>query len=109
MPEKRAVMLTAMLMRLSLSRSSSRIVGATFSVVCAKSQKVTTARTIPKMSLSVPRYASGAAAAVVEVMTQPSLRQIRQGRHHQGLRPGGQRRLGDRRKELRVVNRHVML
>src|ERR1044072_1431138 len=108
MPEKRAVMLTAMLMRLSLSRSSSRIVGATFSVVCAKSQKVTTARTIPKMSLSVPRYSPGAAAAVVEVITQPSLRQIRQSRDHQGLRAGGQSRFDDRRKEFRVVDRDVL-
>src|SRR5687768_12682306 len=109
MPEKRAVMLTATLIRLSLIRSSSRIVGATFSVVCAKSQKVMTARTIPKMSLSVPRYVSGAVAAVVEVMTRPSLRQIRQGRNHKGLRAGGERRLDDRREEFRVVDRDVLL
>src|SRR6185295_16208332 len=105
MPEKRAVMLTAMLIRLSLSRSSSRIVGATFSVVCAKSQKVTTARTIPKMSLSVPRYASGTAVAVVETMTRPSLHQLCQSRAHQSLCAGGECRLDDRRKEFRVVNR----
>src|ERR1044071_4802188 len=107
MPEKRAVMLTAMLVRLSLMRRSSRIAGATFSVVCAKSQKVTTARTIPKMSLSVPRYASAPASAVVEVMAHPSLPQIRQSRDHQRLRADGQRRLDDRREELRVVDRDV--
>src|SRR3712207_1337226 len=109
MPENRAVMLTAMLIRLSLIRSSSRIVGATFSVVCAKSQKVMTARTIPKISLSVPRYVSGAAAAVEEVMTRPSLRQIRQSRNHKGLRADRQRRLNDRREEFRVVDRDVLL
>ena len=49
-------MLTAMLLRLSLISRSERIAGATFSVVWAKSQKVTTARTMPTMSrLPVPR------------------------------------------------------
>ncbi len=43
MPENSAVMQTAMLLRLSLIWRSARIVGATFSVVWAKSQKVTTA------------------------------------------------------------------
>jgi hypothetical protein len=70
--EHRAVMLTAMLVRLSLIRSSSRIVGAIFSIVCAKSHKVMTARTIPKVSLSVPRYSAGTPAAVVETTSRTS-------------------------------------
>ena len=73
MPENRAVMLTAILFRLSLIPSSSRIVGATFSVVCAKSQKVMTARTIPTISLLAVRCVSAIAAAAVETKTRTSL------------------------------------
>jgi hypothetical protein len=54
-PEKRAVMLTAVLLRLSVMARLSRIAGAMFSVVCAKSQNVITARTMPTISASVPR------------------------------------------------------
>ncbi len=78
MPENSAVMLTAMLFRLSLIPNSSRIVGATFSVVCAKSQKVMTARTMPTMSLLAPRCASDVIAAVVDVKTRTSLHEISQ-------------------------------
>lgn len=53
-PEKSAVMLTAMLLTASEICSSSRIAGATFSVVCANSQKVITARTMPRMSSLSP-------------------------------------------------------
>jgi hypothetical protein len=56
MPENKAVILTAMLLTLSAIRKSSRIVGATFKVVCANNQKVTTARTIPRTSLLSPWY-----------------------------------------------------
>src|SRR5207253_10748749 len=48
-PENRAVMLTAMLVTLLMMCRSSRMVRATFKVVWAKSQKVTKARTIPRM------------------------------------------------------------
>jgi len=54
-PENRAVMLTARLLIPSEMRSSDRMAGATFKVVWAKSQKVMTARTMPRMSRSVTR------------------------------------------------------
>jgi hypothetical protein len=54
MQENNAVMLTEILLRLSLIRRSARIVEAMFSVVCANNQKVTTARTMPKINLSDP-------------------------------------------------------
>ena len=53
-PENNAVILTAMLLTLSVIRRSARIAGATFKVVCANNQNVTTASTIPTMSLLSP-------------------------------------------------------
>ena len=53
-PENSAVMLTAMLLSLLVICRSSRMVGATFKVVWAKSQKVTTARTIPRINRLLP-------------------------------------------------------
>ena len=54
-----------MLPRLSLIWRSARIVGATLSVVWAKSQKVTTARTMPTIAeLLVPRDGASAVAVI---------------------------------------------
>ena len=55
-PENSAVMLTAMLFRLSLIFRSARIAGAILRVVCANSQNVMTARTMPVISLLLPWY-----------------------------------------------------
>src|ERR1044072_5571681 len=108
-PENRAVMLTAMLFRLSVIRNSSRIVGATFSVVWAKSQKLMTARTMPRMSLLAPRCVLAVATAVVELKTRTSLRKIRQSGNHECLSAVGQRRFNDRCKEFRVIDGNVLL
>src|ERR1043165_524300 len=108
-PENRAVMLTAILFRLSLIRNSSRIAGATFSVVCAKSQKLMTARTMPRISLLAPRCVLAVAAAVVELKTRTSLRKIRQSGNHECLSAVGQRRFNDRCKEFRVIDGNVLL
>jgi hypothetical protein len=56
LPENRALMLTAVLLTLSVIPRLSRMAGAMFSVLCAKSQNVNTASTMPKMTVSVPRY-----------------------------------------------------
>jgi len=47
-------MLTAMVLTLSAIRRSSRMAGATLSVVCANNQNVTTASTMPRISLLSP-------------------------------------------------------
>src|ERR1043165_265484 len=108
-PENRAVMLTAILFRLSLIRNSSRIAGATFSVVCAKSQKLMTARTMPRISLLAPRCVLAVAAAVVELKTRTSLRKICQSGNHECLSAVGQRRFNDRGKVFRVIDGNVLL
>src|ERR1044072_2164935 len=107
MPENRAVMLTAILFRLSLIPNSSRIVGATFSVVCAKSQKVMTARTMPTMSLLAPRCVSDEMA--VEGNGGTSLHEISQSGNDECLGTGGQRRFNHWGKELRVIDGDVLL
>ena len=55
-PENSAVMLTAMLFKLSLMFRSARIAAAILRVVCAKSQNVTTARTTPVIRRLPPWY-----------------------------------------------------
>src|SRR5690349_6510381 len=108
-PENRAVMLTAILFRLSLIRNSSRIVGATFSVVCAKSQKLMTARTMPRMSLLAPRCVLAVTVPVVGLKMRTSLRKICQSGNHECLSAVGQRRFNDRCKEFRVIDGNVLL
>jgi len=54
MPENRAVIATAMFIRLLSRPRSFCMSGATFNVVWAKSQKVITPRMMPIRSLSVP-------------------------------------------------------
>src|SRR5689334_14280834 len=106
-PENRAVMLTAILLRLSLMRNSSRIVGATFSVVWANSQKVITARTMPRISLLARLCVSAMAAAVVK--TRTSFRQVRQSSEHECFGAVRQRWFNDRGEEFGVVNRDILL
>ena len=53
-PENRAVILTAILLVFTSMPKSVRMVGAIFKVVCAKSQKVITPKTIPSSNLSFP-------------------------------------------------------
>jgi hypothetical protein len=55
-PEKRAVIETAMFMTFVATSRSAAIVGAMFNVVCANSQKPSTPKMIPNRSRSSPRY-----------------------------------------------------
>ena len=68
MPEKRAVIDTAMFITLVVTPRSALIAGEMLSVVCAKSQNARTPKMMPKRSLSLPRYDPDCRVIVVSLL-----------------------------------------